>query len=113
MKLLFDENLSAELCLRLVDLFPGSTQVRLVGLGQASDAAIRDYAKANGFIVVSLDADFADMGALFGAPPKIIWLRCGNQPTVLIEQLLRRHARIIALFEQDDANCLEIYPDSP
>ncbi len=80
-------------------------------LSQASDAAIRDYAKANGLVVVSLDADFADMGALFGAPPKVIWLRCGNQPTAVIEQLLRRHAGIIALFEQDDANCLEIYAE--
>lgn len=85
--------------------------MRVVGLAKASDAAIRDYAKANGFVVVSLDADFADMGALFGAPPKIIWLRCGNQLTTVVEQLLRRHAGILALFEQDDANCLEIYPD--
>ena len=112
MKLLFDENLSAELCSRLADLFPGSTQVRLVGLTRASDAAIRDYAKVNGFVVVSLDADFADMSALLGAPPKIIWLRCGNQPTGVIERLLRQHAHIIALFEQDDANCLEIYPEA-
>lgn len=53
MKLLFDENRSAELCSRLADLFPDSTQVRLVGLTRASDAAIRDYAKANGFVIVS------------------------------------------------------------
>jgi predicted nuclease of predicted toxin-antitoxin system len=112
MKLLFDENLSAELCPRLADLFPGSTQVRLVGLMRASDGAIRDYAKVNSFVIVSLDADFADMSTLFGAPPKIIWLRCGNQPTGIIERLLRQHAGIIALFEREDASCLEIYPES-
>ena len=37
MKLLFDQNLSFKLCRDLVDLFPGSTQVRLVGLAEASD----------------------------------------------------------------------------
>jgi predicted nuclease of predicted toxin-antitoxin system len=109
MKLLFDENLSAELCSRLADLFPGSTQVRLAGLGRANDAEIRDYAKANGYAIVSLDADFADMSTLLGSPPKIIWLRCGNQPTNVIERLMRHHAGIIAQFERDDANCLEIY----
>jgi predicted nuclease of predicted toxin-antitoxin system len=35
MKLLFDQNLSFKLCARLTDLFPGSNQVRLLGLDQA------------------------------------------------------------------------------
>jgi predicted nuclease of predicted toxin-antitoxin system len=111
MKLLFDENLSAELCSQLADLFPNSSQVRLAGLIRANDAVIREYAKAEGFVIVSLDADFADMAALFGSPPKIIWLRCGNQPTSVIESLLRDHAEAIASFEQDSANCLEIYSE--
>ena len=49
------------------------------------------------------------MAALFGPPPKVIWLRCGNQPTAAIESILRNHAALIAAFEQDDAACLEIY----
>ena len=64
------------------DLFPGSQQVRIVGLAEATDRAIWEYAKANGFAIASLDADFADMAALVGAPPKLVWLRCGNQPSV-------------------------------
>ena len=109
MKLLFDQNLSFRLCTHLADLFPGSQQVRTVGLAEATDRAIWDYAKANGFAVASLDADFADMAALVGAPPKLVWLRCGNQPTEVIERLFRDHAQTIGTFEQDDANCLEIY----
>jgi predicted nuclease of predicted toxin-antitoxin system len=58
MKLLFDENLSFKLCRQLDDLFPDSSQVRLVGLERADDRAIWNYAKANGFAVVTLDADF-------------------------------------------------------
>ena len=81
-----------------------------MGLAQANDAAIWERAKAGGFAIVSLDADFADMAALYGAPPKVIWLRCGNQPSVVIGNLLREHAEAIASFEQDNASCLEIYP---
>jgi predicted nuclease of predicted toxin-antitoxin system len=109
MKLLFDENLSFKLCERLAVLFPGSMQVRLVGLAQADDRQIWDYAGANGFILVSLDADFAERATLNGPPPKVIWLRCGNRPTAIIEKLLRDHTEAIAAFEHDAAACLEIY----
>jgi predicted nuclease of predicted toxin-antitoxin system len=57
-----------------------------------------------------MDADFADIAALRGVPPKIIWLRCGNQPTAVIERLIRDHATLIASFlESDDAAYLELY----
>jgi predicted nuclease of predicted toxin-antitoxin system len=109
MKLLFDENLSFKLCGRLDDLFPDSNQVRLVGLAEADDAIIWQYAGANGFTLVSLDADFAERAALKGPPPKVIWLRCGNQPTEIVEKLLRNHAKAVVAFDQDAAACLEIY----
>jgi predicted nuclease of predicted toxin-antitoxin system len=81
MKLLFDQNLSFKLCRQLLDVFPGSNQVRLLGLAEASDREIWQHAKTNDFVVVSQDADFADMATLYGPPPKVIWLRCSNQPT--------------------------------
>jgi len=110
MKLLFDQNLSFKLCQRLADSFPGSSQVRLLGLAEADDQALWRYAQANGFTLVSQDSDFADMAALFGPPPQVIWLRCGNQPTAYIETLFRNHAQAIASFEHDPAAaCLEIY----
>src|SRR6266516_2222554 len=101
MKLLFDQNLSFKLVQRLADLFPDSNQARLLGLDQADDRALWEHAKANGFALVSQDSDFADMAALHGPPPKIIWLRCGNQPTEVVEKLLRRHAGTIDAFTQD------------
>ena len=109
MKLLFDENLSFKLCERLAPAFPGSSQVRTVGLAEADDRAIWDYAGANGFVLVSLDVDFVERATLIGPPPKVIWLRCGNQPTGAIERLLRDHVEVIAAFENDPAACLEIY----
>ena len=110
MKLLFDQNLSFKICQNLADVFPESSHVRLLGLSEAGDHALWEYAKANEFTIVSQDADFAEMAALLPTPPKVIWLRVGNQSTATISTLLRHHADLIAAFEKDDdATCLELY----
>jgi predicted nuclease of predicted toxin-antitoxin system len=110
MKLLFDQNLSFNLCQAVADLFPESNHVRLLGLSEVDDRVLWDYAKANGFTIVSQDADFAEMAALLHSPPKVIWLRAGNQSTMGISALIRRHAELIGAFgNDDDAACLEIY----
>lgn len=44
MKLVFDQTLSPWLCQRLGDRFPNSVHVREVGLRDAEDAVIWDYA---------------------------------------------------------------------
>jgi predicted nuclease of predicted toxin-antitoxin system len=108
-KLLFDENLSFKLCRQLDDLFPGSNQVRLLGLERANDRAIWDFAKTNEFALVTLDADFVEMAGLQGPPPKVIWLRCGNQTTKAIAMVLRDHLGVIEEFGADSSDCLEIY----
>ena len=54
------------------------------------------------FALVSLDADFAEIAALLGPPPKVIWLHCGNQPTAAIIRLLREHFDAIVAFERDE-----------
>jgi predicted nuclease of predicted toxin-antitoxin system len=70
---------------------------------------IWDYAKANEFALVTLDADFVEMASLLGPPPKVIRLRCGNQSTTVIEALLRDRAGLIADFDDGGSACLEIY----
>jgi predicted nuclease of predicted toxin-antitoxin system len=110
MKLLFDQNLSFKLCQIVADLFPESNHVRLLGLSEVGDRVIWDYAKANGFAIVSQDVDFADMATLLGPPPKVIWLRAGNQSTADHSILMRSHVDLIVAFENDnDTACLEIY----
>ena len=81
MKLLLDENLSGRLVESLADLYPGSEQVLLLGLGGAEDGAVWEHAGLHGFIIVSKDSDFRDRSILVGAPPKVIWLRLGNCST--------------------------------
>ena len=110
MKLLFDQNLSFKLVQSIAVAFPESNQVGLLGLAEADDRDVWDHAKTHGFTIVSQDADFAEMAALLGPPPKVIWLRAGNQSTAAISTLLRRHAELIEAFGCDDgAACLEIY----
>jgi predicted nuclease of predicted toxin-antitoxin system len=44
------------------------------------------------------------------SPPKVIWLRAGNQSTADISLLVRRHVDLILAFGEDaEAACLEIY----
>jgi predicted nuclease of predicted toxin-antitoxin system len=94
----------------MADLFPDSTQAQLVGLDRADDPAVWEYAKTNGFVLVSQDSEMFDLSSLRGHPPKLIWLRCGNQKTAVIEKLLRDHHGQITAFEKDaTAGCLEIY----
>lgn len=110
MKLFFDQNLSYRLCAALADLFPETTQARLAGLEQSTDAQLWQLAKLNGYTIVSQDADFADMVALYGPPPKVIWIHVGNQPTKVIEKLIRERYEIIKTFVSDtESSCLEIF----
>jgi predicted nuclease of predicted toxin-antitoxin system len=110
MRLLFDQNLSFRLCMALADRFPESSQVRLLGLERADDRTIWERAKSGDYTLVTQDSDFAELAGLVGPPPKVIWLRCGNQPTSTIANLLRAHEEAAMAFEADnDAACLEIY----
>jgi predicted nuclease of predicted toxin-antitoxin system len=112
MKLLFDHNLSHKLVLRLADVFPRSSHTRLTGLSQTTDAAIWEFARQGDFVIVTLDADFFDLLSLYGSPPRVIWLRCGNRPTAFYERLLRaRQAHITVWAQNPDAGGLEIYAE--
>jgi predicted nuclease of predicted toxin-antitoxin system len=94
-KLLFDQNLSHRLVAALDDLYPGSVHVRQVGLEQASDLEVWEYARDHELVIVSKDSDFHQLSFLYGPPPKAVWLRLGNCTTAEIEQALRqRHAEV-------------------
>ena len=98
MKLLLDENLSPQLVRRVEDLFPDSLHVRSVGLKQTPDKTVWEFAKSNGFSIVTADADFYDLAVALGPPPKVIWLRGCDYPTTAAEQLIRGQAIRIAEF---------------
>ena len=101
MRLLFDQNLSPKLPHLLSDLFPDSIHVREVGLRDADDAVVWQYAKTNGYTIVSKDSDFQQRSLLFGAPPQFVWIRLGNCSVAESAHLIRQHCQAISIFGQD------------
>jgi predicted nuclease of predicted toxin-antitoxin system len=96
--LLFDNNLSVHLVRHVADLFPDASHVALHGLERAYDQEIWQFARTNGYVIVTKDADFTDLVQQRGAPPKLNWLRIGNSSTARIVELLRTHAALIVDF---------------
>lgn len=101
MKLLFDENLSPKLPGQLAALFPGSAHVRDCGLLGLSDEDVWEYARANGFTIVSKDSDFQQRSLLYGPPPKLVWLRIGNCTRQQLLNLITTHEQDILALEAD------------
>ncbi len=98
--------------LALQRIFPAVKHVKDLELQNASDRRIWTYAKENKYTIVTFDSDFYDMVTLFGHPPKIIWLRCGNILTVDLVKFFELHFKVISSFINDPINkdvaCLQL-----
>ncbi len=102
MKLLFDHNLSHKHFGRLDDAFPDSEHVRNVGLREASDHAVWEYARSEDFTIVSKDEDFHQLSFLRGPPPKVVWVKLGNCTTDDVERVLRERRPNLLEFDDDE-----------
>jgi len=109
MKLLFDQNISPKILKNLPSQLSQSQQVRFVELEDASDMESFKYAKNQGFTIVTFDSDFVDLNALFGTPPKVIYLNTGNLTTSNIAQLIEKNMlRIGHYLKHNSDETLEI-----
>ena len=76
----------------------------------ADDTVIWEFARENGFAIVTKDSDFYERSLVHGYPPQVIWLKCGNVSTLQVQDILLRSAEAISLFlREEKAACLEIY----
>lgn len=100
-RLLYDENLSYRLVKLLAELFPESAHIDDVGLHGCPDDDVWNYARQQGFVLVSKDNDFRQLSFLRGAPPKVVWLRIGNAPTQVVVELLGSRKVDIESFERE------------
>ena len=112
MKLLFDQNLSRRLVSRLATAFPESAHVAEIGLDQATDHEIWAHAGAEGFVVVSKDADFRQLAFLHGPPPKVVRLRVGNVSTDAIHELLAASVDVLEAFDRSEQEALLVLDGS-
>jgi predicted nuclease of predicted toxin-antitoxin system len=112
MQLLFDQNISYRLISKLQDSFFNCKHVNDVGLCNANDIQIWEFAKKENFVIVTFDSDYFDMSLIYGTPPKIIWLRTGNVTADEIRKLFSSNALVINDFilnpDNEDKSCLEI-----
>ena len=112
MKLLLDQNISFRITSKIKDLYPGSKQVRDLGLENSKDSFLWNYANDNNYCIVTFDGDFYDLGLIRGSSQKVIWLRLGNTRTQNIETILRKNYELIKTFLSDpnykEIGCLEI-----
>jgi len=77
---------------------------------QMSDSEIWQYAKENNCIIITKDTDFYQRVVLYGAPPKIIWIRLGNMRRKQLEQkIYNMWDNIVHKIEKYDL--LEIHDD--
>lgn len=86
----------------LADIYPESKHLRDAGLLGADDLTVWNYAAKHGFLLVSKDTDFYERSLVFGAPPKVIWLRIGNGSVNETISLLRGQYIVIRRFAEDE-----------
>ena len=95
---------------RLSDIYPQSSHLYFLGLDQANDRDVWQYARDHKYIIVTKDADFYDLLTLLGFPPKLIWIGVGNCTTSEIEILLpSRYDNILALSQDASNSVLILY----
>ncbi|MGL5833908.1 MAG: DUF5615 family PIN-like protein [Waterburya sp.] len=62
--------------------------LRDIGLRDAEDFEIFEAVKAQKVILMTKDSDFVDLVERKDAPPKIIWLTCGNTSNARLKEIL-------------------------
>ena len=109
MKLLFDANLSRRIVPQISDLFPGSSHIQLEGLaGETPDESIWNYARENGFTIVTSDFDFVILAGRFSAPPKVVRFERMDYSTAEAADILRRNSVSIYYFKSNSDAVLHI-----
>lgn len=110
MRLLFDQNVSFRVVKQLKPVLPDIVGVREVGLMNADDFEIWEYARQNDYTVVTFDKDIPAIESVRGFPPKVIWLRTGNLSNQAVLTLFHERSEQFAEFIANDRKgCLMVY----
>jgi predicted nuclease of predicted toxin-antitoxin system len=73
-------------------------------LESKSDSEIWQYAKDNGFVIVSRDSDFQERSLVAGHPPQVIWLKI----PITLNILLDHHQEIVHALTEQQLACVEL-----
>ncbi|HEX9959953.1 MAG TPA: DUF5615 family PIN-like protein [Pyrinomonadaceae bacterium] len=75
------------------------------GLRDAEDEEIFLAAKKSDIVIMTKDGDFLPLLEKFGAPPKIIWLTCGNTSNANLKNILSATLQRNRPFRKRRRNC--------
>ena len=110
MRLLFDQNVSYRVVKQLKPNFSDIIGVREVGLLNADDVHIWEYARQHDYTVVTFDKDIPNIGSVRGFPPKIIWLHTGNLSNqAVVDLFLNRSDEFANFIANVRKGCLLVY----
>ncbi len=77
--------------------------LKYLQMREASDEVIFGEGKKRNAIIITKDADFLNLQSKLGAPPKVIWLTCGNTSKDRLKEIFTQHLlQAIALLEESD-----------
>jgi predicted nuclease of predicted toxin-antitoxin system len=105
MKLWIDAQLSPFIALWINDNFATlqAVSLRSMNLNFAPDKEIFDKAKSADVVIMSKDFDFVRLLRLYGPPPKLIWVTCGNTSNAAMCAILKDTLpQAMLLFEQGE-----------
>jgi predicted nuclease of predicted toxin-antitoxin system len=89
MTIWIDAHLSPSIAAWIVSTFGmPAFALRDLGLRDAEDPEIFEAARTQNVILMTKDSDFVDLVERLGAPPKIIWLTCGNTSNDRLQEIL-------------------------
>ena len=112
MKFLLDSNVSWRLVSVIKEHFGECVHVDNISelIFPAKDTEIWQYAKDNGYTIITRDNDFNNLINIRGFPPKIIWLRAGNcDRKSTADLLIRSKQAILELLQSEENGLLEIF----
>ena len=95
MKLWIDAQLSPSLAKWISENFTTieAVAIRDLGLRDAEDQIIFFSARETDVTVMTKDSDFLELQRRLGAPPKIIWVTCGNTSNAKLREILAASLR--------------------
>lgn len=102
MKFIVDHNLPPRLARLLEQHFRGTRHTLDLDFDRMPDTELWQYAKDNGFHLITKDGDHFQLSLLKGAPPKVVWVRIGNAPASSVLELIKRHLDTIEDFLNED-----------
>lgn len=103
MKLLVDAQLPPALAVALRQAGGDAVAVREVGLREAKDPVLWQYALDHQAVIVTKDEDFAQRSLFTSAAPVIVWLRIGNATNPqLLNWLMPQWPAVLARLEAGD-----------